>query len=101
MPVYRPPTLKLETCPDCGVEGYWYYDSRCERCFKAHKQLEQDREVAVAVLNALQKIPALRQSLMEILAQGPTCKVLIPGTFIVCGEDGNYCSSECRANAKG
>lgn len=99
MPTFQP-TSKPLMCPDCGVDGYWYYDSRCERCFKAHKQLKQDEEVAVSVLNALQKIPALRESLMQILAQGPTCKVLIPGTFIVCGENGNYCSAECHATAK-
>lgn len=27
----------------------------------------------------------------------PECLKVIPNTFIVCGEDGNYCSPECQA----
>lgn len=27
------------------------------------------------------------------------CKLVIPGTVIMCGEDGNYCSQECLRKA--
>ncbi len=27
------------------------------------------------------------------------CKVIIPGTFIACGEGGNYCSEPCKLAA--
>lgn len=29
----------------------------------------------------------------------PDCKVVIPGTFILCGEGGNFCSQECHNHA--
>jgi len=40
-----------------------------------------------------------RMSKQEIESQEHICSQVIPDTFIMCGEGGNYCSPECMRRA--
>ncbi len=60
------------------------------------RQAEANRELRKAADAALLD----NKELLARLAEGPRCALVIPGTFIACGEGGNYCSSPCWAKAE-
>ena len=65
---------RRDQCSECRNQAVWFY----------------------APATALAIEPYCDAHVLKALA---TCELLIPGTFIMCGEGGNYCSKECLSKA--
>ena len=46
------------------------------------------------------RVQALPRDDVKLASFGTRCADVIPGTFIMCGEGGNYCSDECMKAAE-
>jgi hypothetical protein len=67
-----------------------------EREAQAYERAEKAAENAPAGHHGRERscVVAIRKLASDARA-GVSCKLVIPGTVIACGEDGNYCSDEC------